>query len=62
MQDVKNVVNWSRFYPQGCRSVTAGLPHFGFRHVPLAEANEACNESTIVIPMIETREALEIVE
>lgn len=53
---------YSRFQPLGERSAVAGLPHLGYRSYPVAEANKACNDATMVIIMIETLDALEVVE
>lgn len=52
----------AKFQPQGCRSSTNGLPHFQYRSLPAKVANPVVNASTLVIPMIETLEALEIVD
>lgn len=62
VQDAKDVVQAAKFQPVGKRSSTSGLPHFQYRHVPAKIANPACNAATLVIPMIETLEALEVVE
>lgn len=62
MEEVRQIVSYSRFQPIGERSAVAGLPHLGYRSYPVAEANKACNDATLVIVMIETLEALEIVE
>ncbi|TKY84706.1 hypothetical protein EX895_005786 [Sporisorium graminicola] len=62
VEEVRRVVSYSRFQPIGERSAVAGLPHLRYKSYPVAEANKACNEATLVIVMIETLEALEIVE
>ncbi|KAL6401592.1 4-hydroxy-2-oxovalerate aldolase [Ilyonectria robusta] len=62
VQDAKDVVAAAKFQPVGCRSWTNGLPHFEFRSLPAKVSNPICNASTLVIPMIETLEALELVE
>lgn len=62
VQDAKDVVAAAKFQPVGCRSSTNGLPHFQFRSHPAKQSNPVCNESTLVIPMIETLEALELVD
>jgi 2-keto-3-deoxy-L-rhamnonate aldolase RhmA len=62
VQDAKDVVAAAKFQPVGCRSSTNGLPHFQFRSLPAKVANPVCNASTLVIPMIETLEALELVD
>lgn len=62
VQDAKDVVAAAKFQPVGCRSSTSGLPHFQFRSHPASQSNAVCNASTLVIPMIETLEALELVD
>ncbi|KAK6842310.1 hypothetical protein PG990_005744 [Apiospora arundinis] len=62
VQDAKDVVAAAKFQPVGCRSSTNGLPHFQFRSIPAKVSNPVCNASTLVIPMIETLEALELVD
>lgn len=62
VQDVKDVVEAAKFQPIGKRSSTSGLPHFQYRHLSAKQANPMCNAATLVIPMIETLEALEIVD
>lgn len=62
VQDVKDVVEAAKFQPIGKRSSTSGLPHFQYRHLSAKTANPMCNDATMVIPMIETLEALELVD
>jgi 2-keto-3-deoxy-L-rhamnonate aldolase RhmA len=62
VQDAKDVVMAAKFQPVGSRSSTNGLPHFQYRSLPARVANPVCNEATLVIPMIETLEALEVVD
>ena len=62
VQDAKDVVAAAKFQPIGHRSSTNNLPHLQFRAVPAKVANPICNEATLVIPMIETLEALEVVD
>lgn len=52
----------ARFPPLGTRGSFGNLPQFGFRPWPATLANTVLQEATMVIPMIETREALEHVE
>jgi 2-keto-3-deoxy-L-rhamnonate aldolase RhmA len=61
-QDARDVVNAAKFQPIGHRSATAGLPHLQFRPIPAKFASPALNAATMVIPMIETLEALEDVD
>ncbi|KAK4502314.1 hypothetical protein PRZ48_005739 [Zasmidium cellare] len=62
VQDAKDVVDAAKFQPQGHRSSTNGLPQFQFRSIPAKVANPVVNANTLVIPMIETLEALELVD
>jgi 2-keto-3-deoxy-L-rhamnonate aldolase RhmA len=52
----------AKFQPQGHRSSTNGLPHFQFRSIPALKSNPIVNANTLVIPMVETLEAVECVE
>lgn len=62
VQDAKDVVAAAKFQPQGHRSSTNGLPHFQYRSISAKVSNPVVNEATLVIPMIETLEALELVD
>ncbi|OBS23172.1 hypothetical protein FPOA_03728 [Fusarium poae] len=62
VQDAQDVVNAAKFQPIGFRSSTNGLPHHQFRTIPAKLSNPVTNEATLVIPMIETLEALELVD
>ena len=62
VQDTKDVVDAAKFPPLGHRSSTNGLPHYQFRSIPAKESNPVTNAATLVIPMIETLEALELVD
>lgn len=62
VQDVKDVVAAAKFQPIGRRSSTNNLPHFQFRNLPAKKANPVANTNTLVIPMVETVEAVECIE
>lgn len=62
VQDAKDVVKAAKFQPIGSRSSTNGLPHYQFRSIPAKVSNPVTNAATLVIPMIETLEALELVD
>lgn len=62
VQDVVDVVRAAKFQPVGVRSSTNGLPHYQFRSIPATTSNPVTNAATLVIPMIETLEALELVD
>ncbi len=52
------MVSNCRYPPAGKRSVVGILPQLDFAAVPLGEAAEAVNESTLLVLMIETAEAV----
>ena len=62
VQDARDVVKAAKFQPIGTRSSTNGLPHYQFRSIPAKVSNPVTNAATLVIPMIETLEAVELVE
>ncbi|KAK2612596.1 hypothetical protein QQS21_001368 [Conoideocrella luteorostrata] len=62
VQDAKDVVAAAKFQPIGHRSSTNGLPHYQFRSIPATVSNPVTNAATLVIPMIETLEALKLVD
>jgi 2-keto-3-deoxy-L-rhamnonate aldolase RhmA len=61
-REAEALVEAARFPPRGHCSASGGLPQFDFRGVPAAEANPLLDDATMVVPMIETVEALEHVE
>jgi len=52
------MVEHCRYPPLGKRSVVGALPQLDFAALPLGEATEAINASTLVILMIETAKAI----
>jgi len=60
--EARAVVAAAKFPPLGHRSASGGLPHLHYRSFPAAEADPVLNEATMVVPMVETVEALEAVE
>lgn len=60
--EARRVVDATRFPPTGRRTVTGGYPHFDYRSVPLREATRALDESTLVVCMVESPEAVSCVE
>ena len=48
------LVDRLKYPPLGHRSVAGGMPQFGFRPVPMAEAITAINAETLVVVMLET--------
>lgn len=62
VQDVRDIVAAAKFQPISSRSSTNGLPQYQFRTIPTKVSNLVTNDVTMVIPMIETLEALELVD
>ena len=58
----REVVAAAKFPPQGERSAAGPLPHLHYRSFPVAEANAAMNEATMVVVQLETAEAIENAE
>ena len=56
------VVRYAKFPPIGERSYGGPLASTGFRTYPVAEANAALNDATMVICMVETVQAVENVD
>lgn len=56
------LVRCAKYPPKGERSAGGPLPQYQYRDFPVAEANAAANEATMVIAMMETRDALENVD
>ena len=53
------VVKAAKFPPLGERGAGGGLPHLQYRTFPIAEANAALNEATMVIVQFESADALD---
>src|ERR1051325_10910951 len=53
-EEARAVVAAARYAPAGSRGLVAGLPHFGFRSAPAAEALPALNEATLVMVQCES--------
>ncbi|MGH7042166.1 MAG: HpcH/HpaI aldolase family protein [Acetobacteraceae bacterium] len=60
--DAARVVASAKYPPLGERGAAGALVHFGYRNVPVAAANAALNQATMVVVMIETTQALANVE
>ena len=60
--EAARIVRQCRFPPLGHRSVVGGLPQLDFAAVPVIEATETINATTLVVVMIETPEAVENVD
>ncbi|MFM0490041.1 HpcH/HpaI aldolase family protein [Paraburkholderia graminis] len=61
-EQARQVVRAARFPPLGERSHGGVLPHMGFRSFPSSEVGEAVNDATMVVIMIETRQALAAID
>lgn len=58
-EDAQTGVNACKFAPIGKRSVTTGYSVFNYKPVPLTQAVPLLNENTLVVCMLETRQAIE---
>jgi 2-keto-3-deoxy-L-rhamnonate aldolase RhmA len=61
-EQARQVVRAAKFPPLGERSHGGVLPHMGFRSFPTSEVGEAVNDATMVVIMIETKEALDAID
>ena len=61
-EEARAVVAAARYAPAGSRGLVAGLPHFGFRSIPAAEALPALNEATLVMVQCESAASLDATE
>ena len=61
-EQAAQVVRNCKFPPMGDRSMTAPAPQLGFETMPAADAIAALNETTFVVVMVETPEAVENVD
>jgi len=59
VEQARALVAAFRFHPMGHRSAGGSLPQFGYRPPPIAEAQKVLNQEVLVIPMIETPQAVE---
>jgi 2-keto-3-deoxy-L-rhamnonate aldolase RhmA len=57
-ETAKRMVSNCRYPPLGRRSVTALLPQLDFAPVPVGEAASAVDEATLIVVMLETRQAI----
>lgn len=63
VEDVKKLVEYSKYPPVGNRGMAMGRgSDFGLNTLPLPEHWEQHNRETLMIPMCETRECLESIE
>ncbi len=60
--EAREVVRYAKFTPQGERGAGGALPHYHYRSFPSAVVNQAMNDATMVVVMMETVAALEHVE
>lgn len=61
-EDARKVVRCAKYPPLGTRSAAGLLPHFEFRRFPADVADAAMDAATMVVVMIESREALDRAE
>lgn len=58
----RRAVELCRFAPVGKRSVSGGYAVFDFAAKPLVESQRVLNDATLVVCMVETREAIENID
>ena len=58
-EEAREVVAHLKYPPAGHRSVAGGMPYFGFRAVPIAEAAATVNAETLIVVMLETPLAIQ---
>jgi 2-keto-3-deoxy-L-rhamnonate aldolase RhmA len=58
----REVVRAAKFPPLGERSAAGGMPHLQYRSFPIAEANQALNDATMVIVQCESAAFLDKVD
>jgi 2-keto-3-deoxy-L-rhamnonate aldolase RhmA len=61
-EEAKRLVDMVKFPPHGTRSAAGPAAQLGFRSFPGLEAEAALNAATMVIPMVETADALDQVD
>lgn len=62
VEDVRALVKAGKYAPLGSRGTTNNLGILNFEHLPTRLSNQALNRETMLIPMIETLAAVELVE
>lgn len=60
--EAEAVVRCAKYPPRGERSAGGPLAQYQFRDFPVPEANAAANDATMIVAMMETRDALEKVD
>src|SRR6201995_4869567 len=61
-EEARAVVAAAKYAPLGDRGAGGALPHLQFRSFPVAEANAAVNDATMVIVQFESAEAIDKAE
>ncbi|KAH7305221.1 putative 4-hydroxy-2-oxovalerate aldolase [Stachybotrys elegans] len=62
VEEVRGLVRAAKFAPLGVRGCVNGQPIFNFQTVPTKIQNEILNRETMLIPMIETPGAVDLVD
>lgn len=62
VQEVKELVRAAKYAPLGQRGCANNQPLLNFQHVPTRVQNELLNAETMLLPMIETPAAVELVD
>jgi 2-keto-3-deoxy-L-rhamnonate aldolase RhmA len=62
VEEIKSLVRAAKYAPLGDRGCTNNQPILNFQKVPTLKQNELLNRETMLIPMIETPAAVELVD
>jgi 4-hydroxy-2-oxoheptanedioate aldolase len=60
--EARELVQKLKYHPIGRRSVASIMPHFNFASVNVAELTETINRTSLVVAMIESREAIDNID
>ncbi|KAH8653883.1 Pyruvate/Phosphoenolpyruvate kinase-like domain-containing protein [Xylariales sp. PMI_506] len=60
--EARNVVKYAKFSPLGERSISGGMPLFRLQNVPSVASSHVANVTTLVICMIETARAVDVID
>ncbi|KAL5353852.1 hypothetical protein ACLOAV_001896 [Pseudogymnoascus australis] len=62
VEEVRDIVRFAKYAPLGVRGCAGNQPMLNFQTVPTLQQNDLLNRETMVIPMIETPSAVDLVE
>ncbi|KAL2071029.1 hypothetical protein VTL71DRAFT_12264 [Oculimacula yallundae] len=62
VEEVREIVKFAKYAPLGVRGCAGNQPMLNFQNVPTLEQNDLLNRETMLIPMIETPLAVDLVD